>query len=380
MINLTDKKNMNVNCYVCNTIFFKPILKAIPSMSSDGQTVDIEILKEECQNCGTVRSSDISFLNDFYNNFYKLNIVNNDPRYIYNCESMLKSEMHFEWIEKLAGESIKDADSIIEIGCGSGNLLNLFDVKNKYGVEPSIEAAVHANKIANVRNISYEDISDQEKYDLILSTCVIEHTMDPNDFLIKTRNIAKEDSLVIIGLPIQDSESFDVYFLDHLHHFTTNQFIYLCQKNGFEVEKYEVGYKCMTTIGYFFLRKRISSSNILTYEKNKNFYTSSNWISNLNTYLENKKEKNIIAFGYGETSFFFQTYTHLSSYISYYIDDVKAGTVENVISTEYAIQSNILKNSILILLANPHYHEFLRKKFEGVDNLEFYSPFSNVIS
>ncbi|MNY10254.1 hypothetical protein D3C86_1432170 [compost metagenome] len=209
---------------------------------------------------------------------------------------------------------------------------------------------------------------------------MIEHTIDPNDFLIKNRNIAKEDSLVIIGLPIQDSESFDVYFLDHLHHFTTNQFIYLCQKNGFEVEKYEVGYKCMTTIGYFFLRKRISSSNILMYEKNKNFYTSSNWISNLNTYLENKKEKNIIAFGYGETSFFFQTYMHLNSYISYYIDDVKAGTVENVISVEDAIQSNILKNSILILLANPHYHEFLKKKFEVVDFLEFYSPFSNVIS
>jgi SAM-dependent methyltransferase len=371
---------MNVNCYVCNTIFFKPILKAIPSMSSDGQTVNIEILKEECQNCGTVRSSDISFLTDFYNNFYKLNIKNNDPQYVYNEESMFKSQMHFEWIEKLVGERIKDANSMIEIGCGSGNLLNLFDVKNKHGIEPSKEAAEHAFKIANVRNISYEDILDQEKYDLILSTCVIEHTIDPNDFLKKNWNIAKENSLIIIGVPIQDSESFDVYFLDHLHHFTTKQFIYLCQKNGFEVEKYEVGYKCITTIGYFVLRKRTSISDVLAYEKNINFYTSYNWISNLNIFLENNKEKNIIAFGYGETSFFYQTYTNLNSFVNYYIDDVKANTEENVISIEDAIQSNRLKNSILILLANPHYHAFLKKKFEGVYNLEFYSPFSNIIT
>ena len=371
---------MNSNCYVCNNTVFKPILKTRPSMSSDGKTVDIEIFKEECENCGTVRSYDVSFLSDFYNNSYNLNTENNDPQYIYNNVAMLKSEMHFEWIQKLIGNDIKSIDSIIEIGCGSGNLLNLFDAKNKYGVEPSHEAAKYANKIANVRNVSYEDISDEEKYDLILSTCVIEHTIDPNDFLKKKWNIAKENSIIIIGAPIQDSDSFDVYFLDHLHHFTTNQFIHLCRKNGFEVERFEVGYKCITTIGYFILRKGKFTSDVLTYEKNRNFYTSHNWIFNLNTFLENNKGKNIVAFGYGETSFFYQTYTNLNSYVNHFIDDVKAKSKEDVSSVEDAISSGILNDSFLVLLANPHYHDFLKKKFEGVSNLQFYSPFSNTIS
>lgn len=371
---------MSIPCYVCGKSSFTEVLENTPSMSSDGQIVDLTIRKQECSNCGVVRSSDVSFLNDFYKNYYKLNVVNNDPLYIFQGEKTPKSKMHLEWITKLIGNEINKCSSILEIGCGSGNLLSLFDIKDKYGVEPSKEAAKFANKVAKVRNVGYEDISNDEKYDLILSTCVIEHTIDPNDFLQKKWHIANEDSLIIVGVPIQDSESFDTYFLDHLHHFTTKQFIYLCQKNGFHVEKHEVGYKCMTTIGYFVLRKKTVELNELSYEKNQNFYTSNQWITNLNEFLESHKEKNRIAFGYGETSFFYQTYTNLNSVVSLFIDDVKAKTEENVISVEEAINKNILKDGFLILLANPHYHEFLKIKFEGIDNLKFYSPFSNTIS
>jgi SAM-dependent methyltransferase len=371
---------MTIPCYICSNISHQNILKASPSMSSDGQTIGLSINKEECENCGTIRSSDTSFLNDFYRNYYKLNIANNDPQYIYNGVGMTKSKMHFEWIEKLVGNQMHKVNSIIEIGCGSGNLLNLFNAENKYGVEPSEDAAKHAHNIANVRNIGYEEIDDSEKYDLILSTCVIEHTINPNDFLKKNWNIAHDNSLIIIGLPIQDAESFDVYFLDHLHHFTSKQFIYLCQKNGFTVEKFEIGYKCMTTIAYFVLRKKTIPLNILSFEKNQNFYISKRWIDNLNDFLKSHKDQNLVAFGFGETSFFYQTYTELNSIIKFYIDDVKAESTKNVITVEEAIKTGILQNGFLVLLTNPHYHDFLKKKFEGVSNLKFYSPFSNNLS
>jgi SAM-dependent methyltransferase len=172
---------MTIPCYICCQSSFVEVINNETSMSSDGQIVAIDIIKEECTNCGTVRSSDVSFLNDFYKNYYKLNIVNNDPLFIYKEEKMLKSQMHFEWINKLIGNKLKNRNSIIEIGCGSGNLLNKFDVKNKYGVEPSKEAFKYASKIAKVRNFGYEEIANNEEYEIILSTCVIEHTIDPNN-------------------------------------------------------------------------------------------------------------------------------------------------------------------------------------------------------
>jgi SAM-dependent methyltransferase len=346
-------------------------------MSSDGQISTVSIIKEECMNCGTVRSSDLSFVNNFYSDEYSLNQSNNDPSYVYDNIAQPKSEMHYEWIERLCGNRINLFNSIIEIGCGSGNLLKLFKIQNKFGVEPSIKAAYHANKIAQVRNIGFELISNDEKYDVVLSTCVIEHTLNPNQFLKKINKILTENGFAIIGLPIQDAESFDVYFLDHLHHFTINQFMYLCQKNGFTVENYEVGYKCMTTIGYFILRKDKTTELNLNFERNSNFELASKWLNNLDSFLQIQKSIKPVVFGFGETSFFFQTYSKINDVVQYYIDDTRAGIDKNVLSTKSARDLGLLENRTIILLTNPNYHEFIKNNLKEASNLKFYSPFSN---
>lgn len=369
-----------IPCYVCGHSEMQTVINTQPSMSSDGQIVDFKITKEECLFCGTVRTQDISFLNNFYRNHYQLNVANLDPIYVFQGQQMPKSEMHLEWLYQLAGDKIKKAKNVLEIGCGSGNLLDLFPQEDKYGVEPSAEAAAFAAKIAKVRNIGYEGIEEQEKYDLIISSCVIEHTVDPNHFLQKNWQIASDESTIIVGLPIQDTESFDVYFLDHLHHFTSRQFIYLCEKNGFIVVDYAVGYKSMTGMGYFILKKGKAPLQTLHYEKNNNFQQSSLWLANINAFIEkHHKQAPIYAFGYGETSFFYQTYSKINSVVTYYIDDVRANSNEKVISTTQAIEDEKLENSCLILLANPCYHDYLISKFNSVRTVIFYSPFSNTI-
>lgn len=371
---------MHLPCYVCGNTSMETVLDTTPSMSSDGQIVDFKITKEECLFCGTVRTKDISFLNNFYLHHYQLNVANLDPIYVYQEQKMPKSQMHLEWLYQLAEDKIVNAKSIMEIGCGSGNLLQLFPQENKYGVEPSAEAAAFASKIANVRNIGYEAIDAHEKYDLIFSSCVIEHTVDPNDFLQKNWQLAHENSTVIVGLPIQDVESFDVYFLDHLHHFTSKQFIHLCEKNGFIVENYAIGYKSMTGMGYFILKKGKKESEALQFEKNNNFYRSSVWVNNLNDFIDKQDNATSLhAFGYGETSFFYQTYSKINTVVQYYIDDVRANSKQNVISSLKAIEEGIVDNSCIILLANPCYHDFLISKFSSVSNIKFYSPFTNTI-
>lgn len=367
--------NISLSCYVCENNEFETVFNSKPSMSSDGQTVDINIHKQQCQQCGTIRTAEINFLNNFYENYYRLNIENTDPMYVYKGEKMLKSQMHFEWINKIA--DIDKCESMIEIGCGSGNLLSLFEIPNKFGIEPSKAAADHASKIASVQNIGFEELNNDRKYDFIFSSCVIEHTVNPNDFLQTIKNISKSESVIIIGLPIQDTESFDVYFLDHLHHFTANQFIHLCQKNGFKVEHFEVGYKCMLSMGYFVLSVGESELESLSFQQNKNLDISQSWIENMNSFLEKTPE--VFLFGYGETSFFFQTYTQVNKKNRIYIDDTRAHLAKNVITTEKALSDQLLNGKTLILLTNPEYHDFIISKFESVKNISFYSPFSNAI-
>lgn len=57
--------NMNLACYVCGNNKFETVFNSKPSMSSDGQTVDINIHKEQCQQCGTILSAEINFLDSF---------------------------------------------------------------------------------------------------------------------------------------------------------------------------------------------------------------------------------------------------------------------------------------------------------------------------
>lgn len=297
-------------------------------------------------------------------------------RYIYKDEKLSKSQMHFEWINKIA--NIGKCESMIEIGCGSGNLLKLFKLPHKFDIEPNKLAADYASKIASIENIGFEKLNDDIKYDFIFSSCFIEHTVNPNDFLQKIRNISKTESIIIIGLPIQDFQSFDVYFLDHLHHFTIDQFVHLCHKNGFKVEHFEVGYKCMRSMGYFVLNLGENKLQSLSFQENKNLNVSQSWIKNLTSFLEKTPE--VFLFGYGETSFFFQTYTKVNEKKRIYIDDTRVHLGRNVITTNKALSDQLLNGKTLILLVNPEYQDFIISKFESVNNLSFYSPFSNTIN
>ena len=374
---------MNVQeCYICGGNKFKECLHQKPSMASDGRIVDFTIIKEECQDCGTVRTNDTTFLADFYKSDYELNTANIDPVYIYNGNAYKKSAMHYEWINKLLAKNnidLSTKNSIMEIGCGSGNLLSLFDVKAKFGVEPSEDAAHFASKYANIRNTGFENILDTEKYDIVLSTCVLEHTTNPNLFLQKNNNILNDEGIIILGIPIQNAESFDVFFLDHLHHFTVNQLKHLCSENNLHIIDYEIGYMCIQTIAYFLIKKISNDSNISSvpvyFEKNTNFILSKKHLDSLNTFLETNNKKFIVAFGYGETSFFFQTYSDINKFANFYIDDVKANN-NNVLSIKNFALKNDLPNEItIILLVNPHYSEYIIKLFADIKcKINFYNP------
>lgn len=373
-----------MNCFICRASEFKRLISQSPSMASDGRTVDFKLEKEFCLNCGTVRTKDTSFLPDFYKTEYTLNTSDLDPNYIFEGKTYTKSQMHFDWISELLyrnGLNLTSAKTIMEIGCGSGNLLGLIPLAERFGVEPSGKAALHASKVGNVRNIGFEEIDDSEKYDIVLTSCVIEHTTNPNEFLNKIGNILVRDGFAIVGLPIQDNESIDVFFLDHLHHFSKNQFIHLCNLNGFSVLDFEIGYKCITTLGYFILKHSKSCKDenfikpVLKFEENVNYVLAKSYCSNLNKFLLKNRAQEIWAFGYGETSFFFQTYSQINLFSPKYIDDVRANDL-NVFTTEQFRQMVSTEQQFcIILLTNPFYNDYIKAKFHGYENISFYSPF-----
>lgn len=104
---------------------------------------------------------------------------------------------------------IKDGDSVLDIGCGTGRMLSYFDNVTKYGIDISIDmATMSAEKgiiscMGNVENLPYTDNS----MDMIICTDVLEHVFDLYRTLLEINRVIKPDGYIILRVPQNEEMS-----------------------------------------------------------------------------------------------------------------------------------------------------------------------------
>ena len=137
--------------------------------------------------------------------------------------------------------------SILDIGCGTGELLNYFQQKgwDVRGVEPNKSARYFASKNYNLDVFDENKIDHYEKnsFDVISMWHVLEHVPDLNSRMNQLKNLIKNDGLIIIALPNLNSPDAVKYGshwagLDvprHLYHFTEDTFQVLLKKHNMEL-------------------------------------------------------------------------------------------------------------------------------------------------
>lgn len=80
-------------------------------------------------------------------------------------------------IKSLLGSLIPKNKKVLEVGCGTGDLLASLNPKNGYGMDISREMIIIATK--KYKNIKFSTNYPSEKFDFIFMTDVIEHLTDP---------------------------------------------------------------------------------------------------------------------------------------------------------------------------------------------------------
>jgi len=371
------------NCIICGKNSFETLLNSPKAMSSDMRILPLEINKEGCTYCGFVRSTSIDFLEGFYQNDYSLNNENLDPIQIYNGQKFQRSEIIFDWIMDFLSKDtafMSSYESVIEIGCGSGNLLERFKSKKLFGIEPNKSSFEICSQKFPSKNIFFEELSENTKFDLIISVCVIEHTLNPLSFLEKCKNILADDGYIILILPIQDLKSYDPFFLDHLHHFSKNHIIKLLNSLNLHCVNSKLGYKCIEDQGVFFIKKtgQLITNNLDKFY-NENFEYGKSLIEKTNTFLDkqSKSNKRIVAFGYGERSFFLQAYAHLDKHIEFYIDDIKKNNTVVKSFNQFSEEIDFDETLVVLLLINPHYNKSIVDLFKMYKSIIFFNPFED---
>ena len=177
----------------------------------------------------------------FINKIYSLNIKNSDTW-------INEALFGFNHIKGFCMKLEKN-NNVLEIGSGSGILLNLLSENFKdisfEGIEPfgeGFSSLTYLNSLSrkngvSIKNIGYEELSCEYKYDLIFCINVFEHLNDWRNFLEKVSFLLKKNGKLIVlcpnyGFPYESHFRIPVVFNKAITYFIFKNFIKRFEKKN----------------------------------------------------------------------------------------------------------------------------------------------------
>ena len=248
-------------CQVCGNIDQNRTFTAREMMFGQGD--EFEYL--ECSTCGCVQLLDVpEDLSVYYPpDYYAFEPASQSPikkkarqllephraRQVLNggnvigkgLVQLLGAPAELEWLKR-AGVGFGDA--ILDVGCGSGSLLQTLQImgfSDLTGVDPFIETDLdHGGGL----HIYKKEIQDLEQvYDFVMLNHVYEHMPDPAGTMHQLNRVVKPGGYVLIRIPIASSHAYRTYGADwvqldaprHLFLHTYKSIEHLAQQTGFVV-------------------------------------------------------------------------------------------------------------------------------------------------
>jgi len=121
------------------------------------------------------------------------------------------NELYWSEIEKSTERIIRrnigtHHNKILDVGVGMGRMLEKFPDLDRYGVDISIEyLKIARNKGINVIMSKIEELPYEDNFfDVIVTTDVLEHVLDLNLSLAKIISVLRKDGLLVIRVPFKE--------------------------------------------------------------------------------------------------------------------------------------------------------------------------------
>jgi len=138
---------------------------------------------------------------------------------------------------------IRYSDTVLDFGCGGGDILLALKCGDRFGVEPSEAARAMAisNGIESVPILA--DIPDA-RVDVVITHHALEHCTRPLDELREMRRVLKPEGRLIVLVPLDDWRTQRTYnstdINHHLYAWTPQLLGNLLADAGFHVERLDI--------------------------------------------------------------------------------------------------------------------------------------------
>ncbi len=202
-----------------------------------------------CNQCGLIfmspRLSDAS-LSLLYHHWYKYayDAIFVDENIIKDREKEFKN-FHLKTVNRYFSQK----GTLLDVGCGSGLFLSIAKQSGwkTHGIEFDKETAHKARSMydINIHTGTLHDAVFELDFDAITLFDYLEHTKNPKKDLERLHGMLKEEGLLFIRLPNQDSlqskfmkEKWVGYISNHLSYFNIKTLTYLLNSSGFRVKEH----------------------------------------------------------------------------------------------------------------------------------------------
>lgn len=245
---------IHVNCNLCGE----------NSNSSFLEKQGLNIVK--CNNCGLVYVNPRLSDEDIKRIYQQASYFNRDKEsfgfrdYIGDKEFHFKTfDREFDYIKKF-----KRPGRILDIGCAAGFALKVAKDSGweVHGVEVSSFMSEYAKNEFDIEIFNgtlEESRYPDDHFDLIITYSTLEHTPDPQAFLMEASRILKDDGLIVIAVPDIGSwfgnRKFQYKPLEHLYYFNRDTISMMLNNLGMEAFEFRK-LKVCRSVHFLFERLR----------------------------------------------------------------------------------------------------------------------------
>lgn len=344
------------------------------SLTSDQRLVRQALDKVICTACGLVRNRVMlggQRLED-YENDYALNTTGGEEHIYFSADGQhTRSRAIFDWMKPHLPAR---AACVTEIGCGMGNLL---DHLARHYPDAAITGVEGNRQAADLARTRHADIRQHfvgsgapplPVSDLIIAYGVAEHVEDLDGFLAAMRAACHADSTVILCVPVQDHGGYDVFFSDHIWHFTQAQFAANLSRRGFRIIASEAASAVVQGFGLVAMRMGEPSDMPLANAASLQIANRDHWQKQLGRADRAIRElagKTVALYGASEVMSLLMAYTSLGQLsIACCLDEDpnKTGTTKHGIAVHHPDRLAAHPVDAVMLTVNPRYNDQIRAK------------------
>lgn len=371
---------MTRTCPVCGSSKWEHFLRIESDsiLTTDQRIIPGRLSKVICESCGVVANAKALSENElrvFYGEEYQLNTSGQEEHLFFTKEGPVpRSQVIHDWVRRHLPVS---AQSLVEVGCGEGNVLQRFAAS---GLKVTgIEGSRRATELARSKGLDIINeliVAPEQKLpkaDGVVSYGVLEHVEDIDTFLTVMKSAGTENSVFVFGLPVQDAGGYDLFFMEHVWHFTVDHVHDLLERRGFSVVHMDAAHPINHGFGLFVcvLDAKSTSANKIAdpqacramQKKNRD-----HWLGvfvRANSRLADFADKRLAVYGSGEALSLLMAYTDLGNAdIVMCIDEdpAKIGTSKHGIPVHTPADLAGASVDAVLLTVNPRYDAQIRAK------------------